>query len=80
MRNRAPRIASRDIHSGDLTVHMDGDGSYDTLCGLDLYDEDMTGIEAVNGPVRKRINCEQCRQLWLACKGYRASDFADERP
>lgn len=63
---------------GVVTVHMDGDASYDTLCGLDSNDPDI-GLEPADVPRngRARIDCPDCWRLWNSCRLFAAKDFSD---
>jgi len=62
---------------GDLTVCASADGTganYDTLCGNSLSDSEMTYY-----PIRdsERITCPRCYGVWLAARGFKASNFAN---
>ena len=62
---------------GDLTVHIPGaSGNYATLCGLDGNDDhEDVQQRTVELPSGSKINCKDCKAIWLVAKGYQSNDF-----
>lgn len=71
-----PRVALDD--NGEVLIHMSdgGGGDYATFCGLD-GDDPAIGLQEVDLPPRRRIDCPTCRRMWLHAKGYRRADFTE---
>ena len=60
---------------GNLTVHgQPADGNFDTLCGLDAEDGSVGHSPRPWSPGMK-INCHDCRAIWLAAQQIHARDF-----
>ena len=47
-------------------------GNYHTLCGVSLDDDQF---EAAPIPESKRIDCNDCKAVWLAARAFKADDF-----
>jgi hypothetical protein len=64
-------IGSRSIETGEVEWHGDGqDGTDYTLCGLAIDGDMYTPLFG-----SQRINCPQCKRVWLSAQAFRASDF-----
>lgn len=51
---------------------------YDTLCGIDAYDEPIGHLGTVNPKRRQKIDCELCKAIFDGFRDLklRGSDFA----
>ena len=68
------------VRSGEETfVHMmHTNGNYATLCGLDGDDSSgWVDQETLSLPIthKVRINCPDCKDIWLLCSEYDRTDF-----
>lgn len=68
-------------HDGEVIVHAKSSGAggdYDTLCAVDANDPSVghNGIVPVPRNGRARINCQECRAIWEAARGYSSKDFS----
>lgn len=60
---------------GETLVHLPGVMSdYATMCGLD-GDDPTENMYTRNTKRGAKVTCEQCKQIWLKCKEFRASVF-----
>lgn len=72
MRNRMKMVAVQ--IEDEIHVHMKGNSTYATLCGLD-GDDPGAQQKMVSLPKGARINCEQCAQIYTVARMYQPSDF-----
>ena len=62
------------VVDGVREVHMIGDGTYATLCGVDGDDPNAGQfMSTVND--HEKINCAACVRLWTACRAFSRGDF-----
>lgn len=61
---------------GIVEFHAGGGiGDYATLCGLDGTNTSASAQTREPVPARQKITCGACKQLFIACNSYKASDF-----
>jgi len=62
---------------GEISIHAhDASGNYATLCGLD-GDDQGGHVDQICVPVPKgrKIDCEQCKAIFLKAREYTKRDF-----
>lgn len=66
------------LQENRTVVHAGGTlFGYHTACGLDGEDDpESTGIVGMHDTTR-RINCDQCYQMWAHFQQFKVTDFSD---
>lgn len=63
------------LQDGEPITHMRADyGSYATVCGVD-GDDSGVGQSPTETDQRSKINCQDCKLTWEACREFKAKDF-----
>ena len=58
---------------GETTWHAEASlGTYHTLCGLSLDDDEASRVEAPRGT---KIDCQACANVWVAARAVRSTCF-----
>lgn len=74
MSNKHGAVGAMD-EDGKVTAHASADptgAGYGTLCGVSLMDDLFTEVAISDS---RRIDCEDCKNIWKASRLFKADDF-----
>jgi ribosomal protein L37AE/L43A len=72
--NKHGAIGVRSTDTGEISICAGANmpGEYGTLCGNSLLDDTMEEVEISD---RARVNCSNCKSVWLEARNFKAGDF-----
>ncbi len=74
MTNKHGAIGVKSLDSGEITICARANipAGYHTLCGNSVDDDLMSEVEISD---RARVNCANCKNVWLEAGKFKAGDF-----